>query len=151
MSENGGSSELPPFPPESCASGLLLHVTSLASPYGIGDLESATHSLVDLLHGAGQRWWQSLPLGPAGYGNVEFDTAVPFKARLLQVAWQRFRSASHTDLRSEYDEFRSNHEHWLDDYSRFRALRRRTTAHITSIGQRGVRRQPCSCVIRWYV
>jgi hypothetical protein len=36
MSGAGGMANLPPFPPEDRASGLLLHVTSLPSPYGIG-------------------------------------------------------------------------------------------------------------------
>jgi hypothetical protein len=33
-----GSFSVPPFPAGHCASGLLLHVTSLPSPYGIGDM-----------------------------------------------------------------------------------------------------------------
>jgi hypothetical protein len=64
MRSNGGSGGVPPFPPEYRASGLLLHVTSLLSPYGIGDLGSSAFSWVDRLHDAGQTWWQSLPLGP---------------------------------------------------------------------------------------
>ena len=46
------------------ASGILLHVTSLPSPYGIGDLGPAALSWIDRLAEAGQSWWQSLPLGP---------------------------------------------------------------------------------------
>jgi 4-alpha-glucanotransferase len=55
------SSPVRPFPPEYRASGLLLHVTSLPSPYGIGDLGSSAFSWIDRLHDAGQRWWQVLP------------------------------------------------------------------------------------------
>src|SRR4051794_21672407 len=69
MSDNGPPANVPPFPPEYRASGLLLHVTSLPSEYGIGDLGSSAFSWVDRLHDAGQRWWQALPLGPTGYGN----------------------------------------------------------------------------------
>ena len=47
---SGGSANVPPFPPEYRASGLLLHVTSLPSPYGIGDLGSSAFSLVHRLH-----------------------------------------------------------------------------------------------------
>ncbi len=54
-----------PFPPADRASGLLLHVTSLPSPYGIGDLGSPAFSWVDRLNDADQGWWQALPLGPA--------------------------------------------------------------------------------------
>ena len=53
---------LPPFPPDYRSSGLLLHVTSLPSPYGIGDVGPAALRWIDQLHDAGQRWWQALPL-----------------------------------------------------------------------------------------
>ncbi|MFA7198790.1 MAG: 4-alpha-glucanotransferase [Methanoculleus sp.] len=46
------------------ASGVLLHITSLPSAYGIGDLGPAAHRFVDLLSQAGQRFWQILPLNP---------------------------------------------------------------------------------------
>jgi 4-alpha-glucanotransferase len=46
---------LPPFPPEYRASGLLLHVTSLPSRYGIGDLGPAAVAWIDRLHEAGRR------------------------------------------------------------------------------------------------
>ncbi|BBL68280.1 4-alpha-glucanotransferase [Methanoculleus chikugoensis] len=45
-------------------SGVLLHITSLPSVYGIGDLGPAAYRFVDLLAGAGQRYWQILPLNP---------------------------------------------------------------------------------------
>lgn len=56
---------LPPFTPERRASRVLIHVTSLPSPYGIGDVGPAAFAWVDRLHDAGQGWWQSLPLGPS--------------------------------------------------------------------------------------
>jgi len=61
MADNDGRTSVPPFPSEYRASGLLLHVTSLPSPYGIGDLGSSAFSWIDRLHDAGQSWWQSLP------------------------------------------------------------------------------------------
>ena len=50
---NRNSVSLPPFPPEYRASGLLLHVTSLPSPYGIGDVGPAALSWIDRLDHAG--------------------------------------------------------------------------------------------------
>ena len=47
------------------ASGVLLHVASLPSVYGIGDLGAAAYTLADRLHSAGQRYWQILPLNPS--------------------------------------------------------------------------------------
>ena len=42
-------------------SGILLHPTSLPSPYGIGDLGKAAYEFVDFLERSGQRLWQILP------------------------------------------------------------------------------------------
>ncbi|MBV8049956.1 MAG: 4-alpha-glucanotransferase [Acidobacteriaceae bacterium] len=163
MTSNGGPAGVPPFPPGYRASGVLLHVTSLPSPCGIGDLGSAAFSWIDRLHSAGQRWWQVLPLGPTGYGNspyqsmssfaanpalispdsllsegllktadcevefpsdaVDYDAVIPFKTRLLETAWRNFRAGARKDLLAAYDEFRSQQEHWLDDYALFAALK----------------------------
>ena len=51
-----------------------MHVTSLPSPYGIGDVGPAAFAWVDRLHDAGQRWWQALPLGPIGCGNSPYSS-----------------------------------------------------------------------------
>jgi len=55
------------------SAGVLLHVTSLPGPYGIGDLGPTAFRWVDLLHRAGQSWWQILPLGPPGCGNSPYQ------------------------------------------------------------------------------
>ncbi len=44
------------------ASGILLPVSSLPSPYGIGDFGPEAYRFVDFLHSAGQKRWQILPL-----------------------------------------------------------------------------------------
>jgi 4-alpha-glucanotransferase len=86
MSSNGGLRSIPPFPPEYRASGLLLHVTSLPSPYGVGDLGPSAFSWIDHLHDAGQRWWQALPLGPTGYGNSPYQEMSSFAGNLLVMS-----------------------------------------------------------------
>jgi 4-alpha-glucanotransferase len=58
MNGDNGRVSLPPFPAEYRASGVLLHVASLPSPYGIGDVGPAASAWVDRLHEAGQSWWQ---------------------------------------------------------------------------------------------
>src|SRR5213592_1122641 len=68
----------PPFPAGHRTSGVLLHVTSLPSPYGIGDVGPAAFSWVDQLHDAGQSWWQALHLGPTGYGNSPYQSLSSF-------------------------------------------------------------------------
>lgn len=44
--------------------GILLHITSLPTPYGIGDLGGAAYDFVDFLAEAGACWWQILPVTP---------------------------------------------------------------------------------------
>ena len=68
------------------ASGLLLHVTSLPSLYGIGDRGPAAFAWVDRLHEAGQSWWQSLPLGPTGYGNSPYQALSSSAGNALQIS-----------------------------------------------------------------
>lgn len=54
------------------SSGVLLHVSSLPSPGGIGDLGPVAHAFVEFLAAAGQHIWQVLPLCPTGYGNSPY-------------------------------------------------------------------------------
>src|SRR5438552_18896873 len=77
---------LPPFPAEYRASGLLLHVTSLPSPYGVGGVGPAAVAWVDLLHEASQCWWQALPLGPTGYGDSPYQSLSSFAGNPLLIS-----------------------------------------------------------------
>ncbi|MGA8872115.1 MAG: 4-alpha-glucanotransferase [Candidatus Acidiferrales bacterium] len=86
MSANGEVPVLPPFPSEYRSSGILLHVTSLPSPYGVGDLGPSAFSWVDRLHHAGQGWWQALPLGPTGYGNSPYQSLSSFAGNGLLIS-----------------------------------------------------------------
>ena len=60
------------------SSGILLHISSLPSPYGIGNLGQAAREFVDFLARAGQRYWQLLPTAPAGYGDSPYQAASAF-------------------------------------------------------------------------
>jgi 4-alpha-glucanotransferase len=152
-----------PLSSTSRASGLLLHVTSLPSPYGIGDMGPAALTWIDRLAEAGQSWWQSLPLGPTGHGNspyqpvssfagntllispdwliedgllptskgqlpsfpqgdIDYNAVIPFKHRLLEAAWANFKGGKRPDLRTAYEQFRTDQAHWLEDYALYRAL-----------------------------
>jgi 4-alpha-glucanotransferase len=155
------------FPQGYRGSGLLLHVTSLPSRYGIGDIGPAALAWIDRLRDAGQSWWQALPLGPTGYGNspyqplcsfagnellvspdwlledgllkredvqanftanqIDYEAIIPFKQRLLKTAWTSFTvgfaAGTRTDLRADYERFRNDQSHWLEDYALFRALK----------------------------
>jgi 4-alpha-glucanotransferase len=85
MSDNNRPFSVPPFAPAYRASGLLLHITSLPSPYGIGDVGPAAISWIDHLAEAGQSWWQALPLGPTGYGNSPYQSLSSFAGNGLLI------------------------------------------------------------------
>jgi 4-alpha-glucanotransferase len=77
---------VPPFPTGYRASGVLLHVTSLPSPYGIGDIGPTAVMWIDRLHDAGQSWWQALPVGPTGYGDSPYQSLSSFAGNVLLIS-----------------------------------------------------------------
>lgn len=56
------------------SSGILLPISSLPSPYGIGTLGKAAYDFADFLKAAGQKYWQVLPLGPTSYGDSPYQS-----------------------------------------------------------------------------
>ncbi|ADU28083.1 4-alpha-glucanotransferase [Ethanoligenens harbinense] len=58
--------------------GILLPVSSLPSPYGIGTFGRAAFEFVDFLKKAGQTYWQVLPLGPTSYGDSPYQSFSAF-------------------------------------------------------------------------
>ena len=60
------------------SSGILLHISSLPSPYGIGTFGRAAYDFVDHLARAGQGYWQVLPLGPTSYGDSPYQSFSAF-------------------------------------------------------------------------
>ena len=59
-------------------SGILLHITSLPGPYGIGTMGKEAYAFVDFLQNAKQTYWQILPLGPTSYGNSPYQSFSTF-------------------------------------------------------------------------
>jgi 4-alpha-glucanotransferase len=86
MNGNGDRASQSPFPTGYRASGVLLHVTSLPSPYGIGDVGPTALAWIDRLHEAGQTCWQALPLGPTGYGNSPYQSLSSFAGNWLLIS-----------------------------------------------------------------
>ena len=60
------------------ASGILMHITSLPGPYGVGTMGKEAYHFIDFLHRAGQRYWQILPLTPTGYGDSPYQSCSTF-------------------------------------------------------------------------
>jgi 4-alpha-glucanotransferase len=134
------------------ASGVLMHLTSLPGPHGIGDLGPAALEFVDFLAEAGQAWWQMLPVGPTGTGNSPYMSTSAFAGNPLlihiesgklrppkfprgRVDYPRVRRFKMAELRktferkrsrrddSEQAEFESRESDWLEDFALFCALK----------------------------
>ncbi len=58
--------------------GILLHITSLPSKYGIGDFGVESYKFIDFLKKSKVGFWQILPLGPTGYGNSPYASRSTF-------------------------------------------------------------------------
>ena len=60
------------------SAGILLPISSLPSPYGIGTFGKAAYEFADFLREAGQTYWQMLPLGPTSYGDSPYQSFSAF-------------------------------------------------------------------------
>ncbi len=68
------------------ASGVLLHPTSIPTRFGIGDLGPRAFEWVDWLEGAGQRYWQVLPLCPTDAGDSPYQSPSSFAGNPLLIS-----------------------------------------------------------------
>ena len=55
-------------------SGILMHISSLPSKYGIGKMGKSAYDFVDFLVSAGVKCWQILPLSPTSYGDSPYQS-----------------------------------------------------------------------------
>ncbi|HPN56410.1 MAG TPA: 4-alpha-glucanotransferase [Candidatus Omnitrophota bacterium] len=75
-------------PPYERGSGILLHISSLPSAFGIGDFGPGATRFVDFLSEAGQKYWQILPLSPTMpvYGNSPYSSDSAFAINPLFIS-----------------------------------------------------------------
>ncbi len=66
-------------------SGVLLHITSLPQPGGIGTLGKAAYEFIDFLKASGASIWQMLPVGPTGYGESPYQSASTYAGNPLMI------------------------------------------------------------------
>ena len=59
-------------------SGILMHITSLPGPYGVGSMGKPSFEFIDFLKKSGQSCWQMLPLTPTGYGDSPYQSCSTF-------------------------------------------------------------------------
>ena len=60
------------------SSGILMPISSLPSPYGIGTFGKAAYDYADFLAACGLTYWQVLPLGQTSYGDSPYQSFSSF-------------------------------------------------------------------------
>jgi len=66
-------------------SGILAHITSLYTKFGIGDLGRASYDFIDFLKNGSQRLWQILPVGPTSFGDSPYQSFSTFAGNSLLI------------------------------------------------------------------
>jgi 4-alpha-glucanotransferase len=66
--------------------GVLMHISSLPSAWGLGDLGQEAYDFVDFLSEAGQSLWQVLPLNPAGVGDCPYQSESVFAGNTMFIS-----------------------------------------------------------------
>jgi 4-alpha-glucanotransferase len=84
-------------------SGILLHITSLSSPYGIGDFGQCAYDFVDFLVETKQSYWQILPVNPTdpAFGNSPYSSTSAFAGNPLLISPEylvRMGFLSHSEM-----------------------------------------------------
>lgn len=116
--------------------GVLLHPTSLPGRYGIGDLGPQAFRFVDHLKACGARLWQTLPMGPTGYGDSPYACFSAFAGNPLLISPDALVETGllskedvayvprHTEAKVDYG-LVINHKRSLFDraYERFKKIR----------------------------
>lgn len=70
--------------------GVLLAISSLPGPYGIGDFGKEAYNFIDFLENSGQNLWQVLPLCPIEFGNSPYQSSSTFAGNFLYLDLEDF-------------------------------------------------------------
>lgn len=70
-------------------SGILMHISSLSSPFGIGNFGQSAYAFVDFLERTRQKYWQVLPLGPLSYGDSPYQSFSAFAGNTYFIDLER--------------------------------------------------------------
>ena len=92
-------------------SGILLHITSLPTKFGIGDLGPVAHEFIEFLQKAGQRYWQILPIHPTDekYDNSPYHSLSAFAGNPLFISPESLVEEGFLDESGTFTETTSIH------------------------------------------
>jgi 4-alpha-glucanotransferase len=82
-------------------SGILMHITSLPGPDGIGSLGKEAYEFAYFLHAANMGIWQVLPMGPTGYGESPYQSPSTFACNPMVISLDKMAEAGYLDLEGE--------------------------------------------------
>lgn len=84
------------------SSGILLHITSLPSPFGIGDFGPEAYEFIDFLEASGNKYWQILPLNPtySAYGHSPYSSDSAFAGNTLLISPEILEREGYVDLQN---------------------------------------------------
>lgn len=133
--------------------GVLMPITSLPSPYGIGTIGKEARKFADFLKASGQKIWQILPVGPTSYGDspyqsfstyagnpymIDLDTLVSQKlvkksqinkmdwgSNPYEIDYEKIYNSRFKILRIAYENYKK-----LDDQKAFRSFKRKNASWI---------------------
>jgi 4-alpha-glucanotransferase len=119
------------------SSGVLLHITTLPSAFGIGDMGPEAYRFADLLAQNKQHWWSILPLTPTRLedGNSPYQTSSAFAGNPLLISPQKL--AENGLLPKEYADKpidQTSKVHYKEVYRRKEALIERAFATFRQLG-----------------
>lgn len=85
------------------SAGVLLHLSSLPSMYGVGNLGESAHRWIDFLSDSGFKFWQMCPVGPTGYGDSPYQVFSSSAGNPYFIDWSDLLACGYiqnTDLHS---------------------------------------------------
>ena len=90
--------------------GVLLHITSLPSDYGVGDLGEEAYRFIDTLSDSSIHLWQMLPVGPTGYGDSPYAARSAFAGNELMISPRLLYLDGYLDIEDAMDKALSKME-----------------------------------------
>ena len=79
------------------SSGVLMHLSSLPSEYGIGSMGAPARKFVDFLKEAGQTYWQMLPICPTSYGDSPYQSFSTYAGNPYFIDLEMLESAGYLE------------------------------------------------------
>ena len=98
-------------------SGIFMHITSLPGPYGVGTMGENAYAFIDFLQGAGQSYWQILPLSPTGYGDSPYQSCSAFAGNPYLIDFDKLIEAGLLEQEEVAQTFWGDREDTVDFYA----------------------------------